>query len=94
MGTNVGTDTAITRNVLNQLAPDHPLIIEAFWGHVMYFNIAIIKTFKLAKNEPNVKGGIFIRYPGTQIINGRTHEYACNFLNSKKPTNEDLLMES
>ena len=79
MGTNVGTDTAITRNVSDQLAPDHPLIIEVFWGHVTYFNIAIIKLFKLDKNEPNVKSGIFKRYPGTQIINGRAHEYACNF---------------
>jgi predicted amidohydrolase YtcJ len=47
MGSDVGTDTSINRTVLDQLAPDHPLMINAYWGHVTYFNTAAIKAFNL-----------------------------------------------
>ena len=56
MGTAVGTDTSINRSVLDQLAPDHPLLIHAYWGHVAYFNSAIMNALRLSNNLPDIKG--------------------------------------
>lgn len=71
MGNNVGTDTSINRFVLDELSPNHPLVIEAYWGHVTYFNTAAIKALGLSETEPDVKGGVFGRVPGTDKLNGR-----------------------
>lgn len=94
MGNNVGTDTSINRFVLDKLAPNHPLMIEAYWGHVNYFNTAAIKALGLSETEPEVGGGAFGRIPGTNKLNGRAYEYACNTLRIKKPTTEALFNSS
>ena len=90
MGNNVGTDTSINRFVLDEFSPNHPLVIEAYWGHVTYFNTAAIKRLGLSETEPDVKGGQFGRVPGTDKLNGRAYEYACDFLRVKTPTNPQL----
>lgn len=94
MGTGTGTDTSINRGVLDQLAPDHPLLIEAYWGHVTYFNTAAMHAMGIAENEPDIQGGVFERISGTRQLNGRAYEYACDYLRSKKPTNEKLFLTS
>src|SRR4028119_995475 len=77
MGADVGTDTSINRRLLDSLAPHHPLMINAYWGHVTYFNTAAIKALGISENEPDPKGGFFERLPGTQKLNGRAFEHAC-----------------
>jgi predicted amidohydrolase YtcJ len=83
MGADVGTDTSINRRLLDSLAPHHPLMINAYWGHVTYFNTAAIKALGISEREPNPKGGFFERLPGTQKLNGRAFEHACIYLNKK-----------
>jgi predicted amidohydrolase YtcJ len=90
MGNNVGTDTSINRFVLDKLAPSHPLVIDAYWGHVTYFNSAAIKPLGMSETEPDVKGGIFGRIPGTGKVNGRAFEYACDFIRNQVPTTVEL----
>ncbi|GEO11083.1 amidohydrolase [Segetibacter aerophilus] len=94
MGNDVGTDTSINRWVLDQLAPDHPLMINAYWGHVTYFNTAAIKVFGISETEPDQKGGFFGRFPGTQKLDGRAYENACNYLRLKRPTSQQLFLAS
>ena len=94
MGNNVGTDTSINRFVLDKLAPNHPLLIEAYWGHVSYFNTAAMKAMGLAETEPEPGGGAFGRIAGTDKLNGRAYEYACNLLRDRKPSNQQLFNAS
>ncbi len=94
MGSDVGTDTSVNRTVLDKLAPGHPLMINAYWGHVTYFNTAAIKAFGISETEPDPKGGFFERFRGTQILNGRCYENACNYLRLKRPTNQQLFFAS
>jgi predicted amidohydrolase YtcJ len=94
MGNNVGTDTSITRAVLDQLAPKHPLYISSYWGHVTYFNTAAIKALSISETAPDMKGGEFGRIPGTNKLNGRAYEYACVFLALRIPTTPQLFRAS
>jgi predicted amidohydrolase YtcJ len=94
MGIDVGTDTSINRHVLDQLAPDHPLIIGAYWGHVTYFNTAAIKALGISETEPDIRGGMLGRFPGTNQLNGRAYEHAGTWLQLKKPSNESLFLAS
>lgn len=94
MGSVVGTDTTITRKILDQLSPNHPLFIQAYWGHVVYFNTAALKALGISETERDVKGGEFGRYSGTNILNGRALEQTCNYLRQKRPTNEVLFLKS
>lgn len=90
IGNNVGTDTSINRFVLDKLSPDHPLVLGAYWGHVTYFNSAAIKALGMTETEPNVKGGVFERIPGTKRVNGRAYEHACDLISNRLPTNSAL----
>jgi predicted amidohydrolase YtcJ len=69
-------------------------MINAYWGHVTYFNTAAIKAFSISETEPDPKGGFFERFPGTQKLNGRAYEHACIYLRLKRPSNEDLFLSS
>lgn len=94
MGMAVGTDSSIDRTVLDKLAPDHPLLIHAYWGHVSYFNSAFIKAVKFAETQPDIKGGWFGRMPGTNVLNGRAYENTTNYLYHQLPTTGELFKES
>lgn len=94
MGVDVGTDTSINRQALDQLAPEHPLIIGAYWGHVTYFNTAAMKAMGISETEPDIKGGMLGRYPGTKQLNGRAYEHAGTWLQLKKPSNDALFLSS
>lgn len=85
MGNVIGTDTTITRRQLDALSPDHPLLISAYWGHVGYFNTAMMKALHIEESEKDPQGGYFERYAGTRILNGRAHEYANVILHYRQP---------
>jgi predicted amidohydrolase YtcJ len=94
MGIDVGTDSTINRSELDKIAPNHPLLLEAFWGHVCYFNSAAIAALHLSETEPDVAGGKFERMKNSQVLNGRAFEEACNLLRRNKPTSDALFSES
>lgn len=94
MGIDVGTDSSIDRSVLDKIAPSHPLLLEAFWGHVSYFNSAAIKALHLSETEPDVAGGRFERMKNSRVLNGRAFEEACTLLGRSKPSTEALFSES
>lgn len=94
MGNTVGTDTSINRAVLDELAPNHPVYLGAYWGHVVYFNSAAMKAMGLSQTQSDVKGGPFGRIPGTDLLNGRAYEYACVYLRAKLPGNDQLFAAS
>jgi len=94
MGVAVGTDSSINRDVLDDIAPDHPLLINSTWGHVSYFNSAAVKALHLSESEPDGKGGKFGRYANSKRLNGRAYENACNYLRNKLPVTDQLFARS
>jgi predicted amidohydrolase YtcJ len=94
MGVAIGTDSSIDRDVLDNIAPYHPLLINSTWGHVSYFNSAAIKALHLSETEPDGKGGKFGRYSNSKRLNGRAYENACNYLRNKLPVTDRLFAQS
>lgn len=76
VGTNVGDNPLANRFTLDQIAPHHPVKLEMWTGHGMYFNTKGLQTLGIAETEPDPFGGFYERVPGTDVLNGVVHEYA------------------
>ena len=76
VGVAVMTNPSINRDLLDELAPDHPLTLAAFYGHGEIWNTPAMKEYGIGDDEPDPMGGFFERRPGSQMLNGRVWEYA------------------
>lgn len=76
VGTNVGDNPLANRFTLDQIAPHHPVKLEMWTGHGMFFNTPGLQALGLSETEPDPFGGFFERVPGTDVLNGVVHEYA------------------
>ena len=76
VGVTVVTDPAIDRRALDELAPEHPVWLSAFYGHGEIHNSLALARAGVAEDEPDPMGGFFEREDGSQLINGRMFEYA------------------
>ena len=76
VGVAVMTNPSIDRDFLDELAPDQPLTLAAFYGHGEIWNSRAMKDYGVAADEPDPVGGFFERRPGSQTLNGRVWEYA------------------
>lgn len=74
IGDVLSDNPQIHRTYLDQLAPNHPLAL--FYMHTLIMNTAAMQELGISETQPDPLGGVYERYPGTQIINGRMHEYA------------------
>ncbi|HEX4382619.1 MAG TPA: amidohydrolase family protein [Myxococcales bacterium] len=76
VGTAIVEDPTVDRFILDTIAPDHPVMLEAWYGHGTYLNTKAIQTIGLSETEPDPFGGFYARVPGSNRINGVVHEYA------------------
>ncbi len=76
VGSTVVMNEDVTRFELDRLAPDHPLILAAYYGHGYMFNGKAMALLGIEKLEPDPMGGYFERVMGSKRINGRAWEYA------------------
>jgi predicted amidohydrolase YtcJ len=76
VGTTVGDDPLANRFTLDQVAPNHPIMLAMWTGHGMYLNTRGLQTLGISETEPDPFGGFFERVPGTNVLNGVVHEYA------------------
>jgi predicted amidohydrolase YtcJ len=67
---------AADRFALDSAAPNHPVLLSAWYGHGTFLNSKAIQVMGLAEDEPDPFGGFYDRMPGTNILNGVAHEYA------------------
>jgi predicted amidohydrolase YtcJ len=93
-GIKTGTEEKIDRYVLDNLAPENPVILSAYWGHITILNSAAIKALGISETIQDPSGGSFERVPGKRLINGRVYEQAQFFLNRYELTNEILFTSS
>ena len=76
IGHDVVLNEQVTRFALDRLAPDHPVLLRAYYGHGYILNSAAMPLLKIADDEANPAGGFFDRVANTKQINGRFWEYA------------------
>ena len=76
VGTNFSEDPRAQRFTLDQVAPNHPVKLELWTGHGMYFNTKGLRDLHIPENASDPFGGFYERFPGTGVLNGVVHEYA------------------
>ena len=76
VGTNWSEDPRAHRFTLDQVAPNHPVKLELWTGHGMYFNTRGLEDLDIPENASDPFGGFYEHFPGTDVLNGVVHEYA------------------
>lgn len=76
VGSKVVLNEQITRSALDKIAPNHPVLLRAFYGHGYIVNSEAMPLLQIAEEESDPLGGYFERIPNSKKINGRFWEYA------------------
>ena len=75
IGTQVLEDPSVDRFAIDAVAPDHPVLLSAWFGHGTFINTTAIQTLGLSLREPDPPGGFFGRSPAGEL-DGEVREYA------------------
>ncbi len=89
IGSRVLDDQRATRFTVDALAPDHPVMLQAWTGHGTLFNTAALRRLEVRDDEPDPPGGYFVRVPGSRTVTGVAHEYAEYALRQRLTTMPD-----
>ncbi|HET7899194.1 MAG TPA: amidohydrolase family protein, partial [Flavisolibacter sp.] len=76
LGLRLLEDPAARRAALDAVAPDHPVILAAPWGHGTIINTKAMQLLGIAEEAPDPVGGFYERVQGTKKISGLLREYA------------------
>jgi predicted amidohydrolase YtcJ len=76
IGHDVILNDQVTRMALDSLAPDHPVLLRAYYGHGYALNSRAMPLLRIAEDEADPAGGYYERRTGSRQINGRLWEYA------------------
>lgn len=68
-------DTALRRTALDRVAPDHPVLLMASWGHGAVLNTAAMRALGVREDARDPLGGWYERDPHGRLT-GRLDEYA------------------
>jgi predicted amidohydrolase YtcJ len=76
VGSKVVLDERVTRFALDEIAPLHPVLLRAFYGHGYIVSSKAMPLLGISEEEPDPMGGYFERVARSKRINGRFWEYA------------------
>ena len=76
IGAKVLDDPRATREVLDPITGDRPLLLGSWHGHGSLLNTAALRRLKVADQEADPPGGFFVRMTDGRTITGLVHEYA------------------
>lgn len=77
VGREIVLDSKVTRFALDRIAPDHPVLLRAYYGHGYVVSSKAMASLAISEDEPDPSGGRYERVaPGSKKINGRLWEYA------------------
>jgi predicted amidohydrolase YtcJ len=76
VGAAVLDDAAARRDVLDSIAPRHPVQLQAWPGHDAIMNSAGLREVGIAEDSADPPGGRYEREPGSGRLTGRLEEYA------------------
>ncbi|HET9004597.1 MAG TPA: amidohydrolase family protein [Gemmatimonadaceae bacterium] len=75
IGLPVLDDPAARRAAIDSIAPDHPVMLRAWWGHGMVVNTAALRSAGIGEDARDPLGGWFER-DSAGLLTGRIDEYA------------------
>ena len=70
MGLRIRGDTALRRQALDRVAPNHPVILSASFGHGSMVNTRALRMLGIPDTAADPVGGWYERAPGTRTITG------------------------
>jgi predicted amidohydrolase YtcJ len=76
VGEAVILDPTATRQAIDPVAPDNPVILLTWSSHSAVINTRAMAAAGISETEPDPFGGSYDRYPGTHTVNGVINEYA------------------
>jgi predicted amidohydrolase YtcJ len=76
LGLQLIEDTLARRAALDKVAPHHPVILNAPWGHGTLLNTAAMLHLGIDSTAPDPVGGHYERVAGSQRLSGFFSEYA------------------
>src|SRR6185295_2992804 len=76
IGQTVVNDPRATREPIDKMTPDNPVLVTSWFGHGHLFNTAAMRRVGIRDEEPDPMGGHFGRFAGTQRVTGMVYEYA------------------
>ncbi|HEV7330261.1 MAG TPA: amidohydrolase [Flavisolibacter sp.] len=76
IGLRLIEDTLARRESLDKVAPEHPVILNAPWGHGTILNTKAMQRLGISPTAPDPVGGRYERIKGTQELSGLFAEYA------------------
>ncbi|PJJ54461.1 amidohydrolase [Hymenobacter chitinivorans] len=75
VGRAVVTDEQVTRAALDRLAPNHPVLLRAYYGHGYIANSRALQQLGIGEQQPDPLGGYY-EHTAAGPLNGRFWEYA------------------
>lgn len=75
-GETVLDDPRATRTTLDELAPEHLVLLGAWTGHAALLNTAALKKLGVREDEPNPEAGVYVRNPADGKLTGMALEFA------------------
>jgi hypothetical protein len=75
-GVMVVNDPHATRFDLDRVAPDHPIRLNAYFGHGSVYNSRALAVLQITEEEPDPVGGCCERIEGSKSITGKLFGYA------------------
>ena len=75
-GIGVVNDPRATRFDLDRVAPEHPVRLNAYFGHGSVYNTKAMAALSISDDEPDPLGGCCERVHGTRRITGKLFGYA------------------
>jgi predicted amidohydrolase YtcJ len=76
IGLKIIGDSTARRAMLDLYSPQHPIILNAPWGHGTLINTEAMKLLHIDPVAADPAGGNYERYHGKDSISGLLHEYA------------------
>ena len=70
MGLRIRGDTSLRRAALDRVAPNHPVLLYASYGHGSMVNTRALRLLGIADTAPDPTGGWYERAPGTRVLTG------------------------
>jgi predicted amidohydrolase YtcJ len=75
-GENVLDDPQASRDALDALAPDNPVLMESWTGHAALMNTAALRELGVSEDQRDPEGGTYARNPSDGRLTGWAFEFA------------------
>ena len=76
IGLRIIEDSTARRGLLDEISPNHPVILNAPWGHGTLLNSKALELLGISTTAPDPVGGLYERLKGSNEISGFLTEYA------------------